>query len=82
MIEDDKLVFSKNNNSDQNLAKSKKLKNHQNLAKSKKSKNHLKLSKKIILDKSKILINLIMATNASVIRYLIAKARVTFTCLR
>ena len=55
MVEDDKVV-GRSNNSGQSLAKSKKSKNHQILAK----------SKKAILNKSEILVNLTMATNADV----------------
>ena len=82
MVEDDEVVKG-SNCSGQNLAKSRKSKNHQNLAKSKKS-NYLKLfkSKKVILYKSKILVNLILATNADTIGYLTSKAREAFTRLR
>ena len=82
MVEENKVV-GRSNNSGQNLAKSKKSKNHQILAKSKKS-SHSKLSKskKAILNKSKILVNLTMVTNANATGYLIPKAREAFTQLR
>ena len=59
------------------------MKNHQNSAKLRKS-NNLKLfkSKKMILDKSEILINLAVATNTDATRYLIAKARIGFIHLK
>ena len=92
MVEDNKVV-GKNNNSGQKLAILKKLKYHQNLAKSQNSKNYQNLaksrksnyhpklsrSKKAILDKSKILVNLIVTTNAGTIKYFTLKARVSFT---
>lgn len=95
MFVDDKVV-DRTNDLDQKLTKLKKLKNYQNLAKSPKLKNfqiltglrklncYLKLfkSKKVILDKSKILINLIVATNNNAIGYLISKNRLVFTQLK
>lgn len=82
IIEDDKLMVGGNNNSGQNLAKSKRSKNYKNLAQSKKSKNHPKSSKNIILNKSEILINLIIATNAGATGYQTAKIVIPFICLR
>lgn len=94
VVDNDKLIIGKSNNWDQNLinlkkskiyknlAKSQKSKIHQNLAKSKKSKHYLKLSKKTILDKLKNLLNLIIATNACIIKYSITKTRVAFIQLR
>lgn len=54
---------------------------NKNLAKPRKSKNYPKLfkSKKIILDKSKILVNLSLAHATE---YIILKAKVIFICLR
>ena len=83
IVEDNKVV-DRNNDSSKNLAKSKKSKNYRISAKSRKSNYLSKLSKfkKTILDKSKILVNLTMATNAGAIGYLTVEARVTFTQLR
>ena len=76
MVKDDEVVGG-SNNSGQNLAKSKKSKNHQNLAKFKKlNQPKLSKSKKAILNKSKILVNLTVATSASATGYLIPKARI------
>ena len=82
MVEDDEVV-GKSNDSGQNLAKLKKSKNCWILAKSKKS-SYLKSSKskKAILDKSEILRNLTMATNADATGYFISEAREAFTQLR
>ena len=84
VVEDDELVVVENNNLGQKLTELKKSKNHQNLAKHRKSKHYSKLSKfkKTILNKSEILVNLIVTTNADTTRYLIAKARIAFTQLR
>lgn len=70
-----KLVELKKSKKHQNLAK------YQNLAKSRKLNYHPKLSKfkKVILNKFKILINLIVVTNASAIKYLTTKKRIAFT---
>lgn len=64
MVKDDEL--GKSNNSGQKLTRSKKSKNCHNFAKSQKSKIHpiLLKSRKLNLSKSKILVNLIGATNA------------------
>ena len=77
----DNDMVGKSNDSGQILAKSKKLKNHRILAKSRKSNHQRKLFKfkKAILDKSKILVNLTLATNADAIEYLTLEARIAFT---
>ena len=83
VVENDGLVVGSGDLS-QILTKSEKLKICQNLAKSKKLNHSLKLfkSKKTILNRSEILINLTMITNAGAMVYLIAKIRKTFTHLR
>ena len=72
MIENDEVV-GRSNNSDQNMAESRKSKNRQILAKSKKSSHP---------NKSKILINLTMATNADAMGYLTPEVGKAFTRLR
>ena len=82
IVEDNKVV-SRSNDSSQILAKSKKSKNCQILANFKKlSQLKLSKSKKAILDKSEILVNLTVATNAGATRYLTPKARKAFTQLK
>ena len=72
MVENDKLVVDRNNNSSQNLAKSKTSNNNPKFFK----------LKKAILNKSEILVNLTISTNAGAIEYFISEARIAFTQLK